>query len=119
MLTLQIPGRGHDTLGVIAVGQDRNLAVGKDVPPPGISSITFEYDTTESDCLVCMVMHLQVCPLAGSPGNTPAGSGIAHCQGEDFTQVRISNFTKQSVLSIFMNKKNEEYVFFINVFIKE
>lgn len=34
VLTLQIPGRGHDTLGVIAVGQDRNLAVGKDVPPP-------------------------------------------------------------------------------------
>lgn len=62
-------------------------------------------------------MHIQVCPLAVPPGNTPVGSGIAHCRGEDFTQVRVSNSTKQSVLRIFMNKKkNEEFVFLIDVF---
>lgn len=64
-------------------------------------------------------MHLQVCPLAVPPGNTQAGSGIARCRGEDFMQVGVSNFTKQPVMRIFMNKKNEEYVYFHRCFTRK
>lgn len=113
MLTLQVPGGGHDTLGVIAVGQDRNLAVGKDLP----SQDTYDnfWIWHRRKWFSGLIMHLQVCPLAVPPENTPAGSGIARCRGEDFMQVGVSNFTKQPVLRIFMNKKKKNMCIFIDV----
>lgn len=109
MLTLQVPGGGHDTLGVIAVGQDGNLAVGKDLP----SQDTYDNFLIwhRRKWFSGLIMHLQVCPLAVPPGNTPAGSGIARCRGEDFMQVGVSNFKKQPVLRIFMNKKKNMCIF--------
>lgn len=48
---------------------------------------------------------------SGAPGKHPGRVGDSALPGEDFMQVGVSNFTKQPVLRIFMNKKKNMCIF--------